>query len=256
MKKKESYNILELFIHFFLYVFLVILRPVAYLSSWFSLYYIFMRLKINGIRYLYLFSHIWPTIENKYTNEILLIILFIITGVIIYIIIPLISFGIFYSIYEWAHVSQKDEYNNYLYIYETMRGKPHKERLSGIDWVAEKERKKEERQKRKNDKKFEKMLGQHPGVIKGYYTSDIETQPSAKRASNEDIVSKAENQKLNQAIAFYGFENFNFTKEQLDKQYRKMVIKFHPDSNPSEEAAEKSLENGEYYELLKSFKNW
>ena len=35
-----------------------------------------------------------------------------------------------------------------------------------------------------------------------------------------------------------------------------MMVKYHPDVNPSEEAKEMSEMNGEYYLILKSFKNW
>jgi len=268
MKRKESYSLLECQGLLLKYIGLLILRYFIYIPAILSVIYLFKDLSLFGMKYtsipLYLgelvntmFSAFHPGFPINILIALLLFVIAISLLVVFYFIIPVMILGIALGISSWSYPVRIDTYNDWRYSVETRHGKPHKERLSGKDKIEEHNRKKEAREAKKSAKRRKKILKERPGIIKGYYINQLE-QLDQKNSSDDgnNIVKKIENKKIKAAFEFYGFGNDKFTKEQLDKQYKKMMVKYHPDVNPSEDAKEMSEMNGEYYLILKSFKNW
>ena len=265
MKRKDSYRCIERACLLLKYIGLLMLRYFIYIPAILLIIYLFKDLSLFGMKYTSIPLYLGELVDTKFSafhpgfpaNILVALLEFIIALLILaifYLVIPALVLGTAIEISSWSIVARIDAYNDWMYSVETSHGRPHKERLSGLEVLEERKRKKEEREAKKSAKAREKILKERPGIIKGYYINQMEqTDPSN---DNNDIVERIENEKIKAAFEFYGFENDKFTKEQLDKQYKKMMVKYHPDVNPSEEAKEMSEMNGEYYLILKSFKNW
>ena len=265
MKRKDSYSCLERAGLLLKYIGLLILRYFIYIPAILLTIYLFKDLSLFGMKYtsipLYLgelvdtrFSTFHPGFPINILVALLEYAIALLILAIFYLIIPVLILGIALEISSWSYPARIDAYNDWMYAVETSHGKPHKERLSGKDKIEEHNRKKEAREAKKSAKWRKKILKECPGIIKGYYINQMEQNGPSN--DDNDIVERVENEKIKAAFTFYGFENDKFTKEQLDKQFKKMMVKYHPDVNPSEEAKEMSEMNGEYYLILKSFKNW
>ncbi|WP_373262265.1 hypothetical protein [Hungatella hathewayi] len=265
MKRKDSYSFLERAGLFFSYIGLFILRYLIYMPAILLIIYLFKDLYLFDKKYtsipLYLgelmntkFSGFHPGFPANILVALLEFVIALLLLAIFYLVIPILILGTAMEISSWSVVARIDAYNNWMYSAETNHGKPHKERLSGIEELEERKRKKDEREAKRSAKAREKILKERPGIIKGYYTNQMEQNDSSN--DDYDIVEHIENKKIKAAFVFYGFGNDKFTKEQLEKQYKKMMVKYHPDVNSREDAKEMSEMNGEYYLILKSFKNW
>lgn len=263
MKRKDSYNFSEQTGLFFRYIGLFILRFFIYIPAILFIIYLFKGFNLFGIKYTHIPLFLGKFVDSKFSvfhpgfpmNILVAVLEFVIALLILiifYFVIPAFILGIAMEISSWSLVRCIDTFNDWKYVVEARQGKPHKERLSGKETLEDRKRRKEEREAKKAAKTREKILKERPGIIKGYYLNQLEQSDS----SDNDIVNRIENEKLKAAFIFYGFKDDKFTQEQLDKQYKKMMLKYHPDINQSEEASEMSERNGEYYLILKSFKNW
>lgn len=265
MERKDTYSFLERSWLFLRCIGLFILRFFIYIPAILLIIYLFKDLNLFGMKYTSIPFVLGNLVDAKFSvfhpgfplNILVAILEFVIALLILaifYLVIPALILGIAIEISSWSFVARIDAYNDWMYAVEASYGKPHKDRLSGKETLEAKTKRKEEREAKQSAKAREKIIKERPGIIKGYYTSQMEQTSSSN--SDNDIVERVENEKIKLAFEFYGFKDDMFTKEQLDKQYKKMMVKYHPDVNPSEEAKEISEMNGEYYSILKSFKNW
>lgn len=262
MKKKERYNIFELTVLLFKCIGIFLLIFLIWVPALWIVRYLFRDLHLFGMKYTSIPWHLGNVFGAKFEEfqfdfpMSLIVTLFeVAIGLLIlaifYAVIPLFFIGFAKEISSRCIFATIDSFNDLRYAAEARPGRPHKERLSGKETIEAIIQRYKDYKDKKDDKKFQKWLRQHPGIIKGYYTGQMEGPSSAN-----DIVDKMETEKLKAAREFYGFKNFDFTEDELNKQHKKMVLKYHPDTNSGPDAEEKSQQNGEYSTLLKSFKHW
>ncbi|WP_097005234.1 J domain-containing protein [Lacrimispora amygdalina] len=257
LKKKESYHIFD-----FIYMFIkLILLTFFWLTSrliGFALpisIYLWVFLSQNlCIRMFSFFNEKDSIIPLYVSNEIVQVICYIIYWVIclliliwVCIILPVVPVLATEKFFKFCRERKIDCINNIFYAFETVMEKPHKRRMPGAHLVYYRHLKKSEK-----ETPFllsgatENYLRFHRYGLYSNFVPDAEAE--------DTIVEKTEQLKFYEAINFYGFKDFNFTAEQLDKQYKKLVLKYHPDNNPDTDTTEQSQLVSEYYNILKEMK--
>ena len=72
---------------------------------------------------------------------------------------------------------------------------------------------------------------------------------SSRNSNQED--DKDHHKQLQNALRFMGFEELPATQQEIDTQYRKLALKYHPDHHPDVNPLQMKLLN-EYRELLRT----
>jgi hypothetical protein len=261
LKKKDNYHIFD-----FIYM---LIKLVFLTFFWFTSRLIGICISIAIYLYIWLFMdpNLWIRLYSFFgkkgnfihlyiSNEIAqipchiiywLVCLFVLVSVCV--LLPAMPIAGAENIFKFCRERKIDCRNNILYAIETILKKPHKKRMPGAHLVFYRGLKKAER-----EKPFlfggstERWLkANRYGKYENYIDED-------EADTNDSVIETAEQTRLSEALMFYGFRDLNFTADQLSKQYKKLLLKYHPDNNPDEDTTEMSQLVSEYYNLLKEVK--
>ena len=257
LKKKESYHIFDFIymsIKLILLTFFWLTSRLIGLALTISIYLWFFLSQNLWIRMFSFFNEKDNIISIYISNEIAQVICYIIYWAICFlilvwvcIILPAVPVLAAEKFFKFCRERKIDCRNNIFYAFETVMEKPHKRRMPGVHLIFYKGLKKSER-------KMPFLFGGAPELFlkANHYGRYAETEIEIE--TEDTTVEKFQDSKFSQALAFYGYKGFDYTSEQLNKQYKKLLLKYHPDNNPDTDTTEQSQLVSEYYNILKEMK--
>lgn len=258
------------------------LPKLAVFIGWLYLF----RFKINGKSIAW---HVFDIVDNVVAGwhvtdlfillQIVIVLLSLavagIVVLIIYLVLPLVLLRLVNKFCVRMVAARKNTWASYMYDKETKAGQPHKQRMTGDEWLKQRkeweEMKKQEKQYQKEEEKrwkqqqkdayeyggsaYEEQKAKDQEQARKFWEEEARKRGSSYRgsgSSGNNRTYRANNSELQKAMDAFFLDDLNVTQDELKKIRNKLIKSFHPDgSADTEESTLQTQKINRYYDLLK-----